>query len=204
MSQIQDKYLIVGLGNSGQEFVGTPHNIGWRVVEALAKEYDCHFKNNKAIAGKFCQFDYAEQKIFLLLPETYMNKSGLSVKSALQYWEIGINDLLVVQDDSDIHLEKIKLGFDQSSGGHKGLQSIITTLGSQKFARLKIGVRPPQLAQSGKKYVKAEKFILKKLPPNHEGEIVNLAKEAVFSWVDVGLAKTMSKYNKSSVVSRKS
>lgn len=191
----QKKYLIVGLGNPGEGFQNTPHNIGWKTVEALAKERDCNFKNNKNILGKFCHFSKNEEVVYLLLPETYMNRSGFSVKTALQYWRITINQLLVVQDDSDMPLGKIKFSFDQSFGGHKGIQSITTALGSQKFTRLKIGVRPPHLPQGGKKHVKAEKFILSKLPADKENTIANIGKEAISYWTDEGLAKAMSKYN---------
>lgn len=194
--QVNDKYLIVGLGNPDLEFKNTPHNVGFSAVEKIAEEQNASWKKTKAIFGSIAKFPLENKEIVLLKPGTYMNRSGLAARSAFRYWDIDINNLLVVQDDSDMHLGKIKFSSNQSSGGHKGLESIITALGSQKFARLKIGVRPPHLLQGGKKHVKAERFILKKLPADQERSVTGLAKEAIICWIAEGIERAMNKYNK--------
>jgi len=135
-------YLIVGLGNPGEEFNVTPHNIGFAVLDRIVKEREGHWKKVKSVFGEAFSFESAVGNIILLKPQTYMNKSGLAVRSALRFWKIGLENLVVVQDDADIEIGRLKIGYDQSSGGHKGLESIIQALGSQKFSRIRLGVRP--------------------------------------------------------------
>ena len=195
-SSEREKSLVVGLGNPGAEFQDTPHNIGWQVVENYADGCGSPFKRDKFVHGKVAKTLKSGQDVFSLLPETYMNRVGLAVKSALQHWKIGINGLLVVQDDSDIPLGKIKFSFDQNSGGHKGVESIIRALGNKSFARLKIGIRPSRLPQGGKRHVKAEDFILRKMDAGSRKSITYKAKEAVRCWIAEGTTMAMNRYNR--------
>ena len=127
-----------------------------------------------------------------------MNKSGLAVKNALRFWKIDPNNLLVIQDDSDIELGRLKISFGQSHGGHKGLASIIQALESSQFSRLKIGARPEFLKRNvAGKHVKAEKFILRSFPKKWQEIVSAEGKEAVYLWLESSLAKAMSKYNDS-------
>ena len=189
------KYLIVGLGNPGKEFENTPHNIGWHVILGLAAEFGADFEPSSKMYGDFAKARIADQEVIMLKPTTYMNRSGLAVRNAIGFWKISINNLLVIQDDSDMELGRLKLVFNQSSAGHKGLDSIIRSMGNQKFARLKIGVRPKNLPQGGKKHVKAERFILRPLSEKIQNDISKLGKEVVENWIKNGLSDTINKYN---------
>jgi len=189
------KFLIVGLGNPDPEYANTLHNVGYNTVNHIAQKQGTAWKNSKAVWSEMAKFDINGGEVILLKPVTYMNKSGLAVASALKFWKIGLGNLLVVQDDSDQALGRMKIGFDQSSGGHKGLDSIIQAVGGKKFARLKIGVRPDGLPQGGKRHVKAEKFILRPYPQELLDKIAQTGAEAALYWFDNGLSKTMSKYN---------
>lgn len=189
------KFLIVGLGNPGKEFENTPHNIGWQVVFSVAAEHKVNFEQSKKLFGQYAKTVVSKDEAILVMPTAYMNKSGLAVKNALKWWKIPLRNLLVVHDDSDQFLGKLKIRFDQSAGGHKGVESIIQALGSQQFSRLKLGIRPQNLPQGGKKHVKAEKFILRPLPENAQLEISKLGQAAVNDWIKNGLAYAMNKYN---------
>lgn len=189
-------HLIAGLGNPGEKFKNTPHNIGWRVVESIAEEKGVSLANNKKVYGLTGKAIISGKDAVMLLPGTFMNKSGLAVKSALSYWKMDPDNLLVIQDDSDMELGKIKIGYNQSAGGHNGIKSIIQSLGDQKFARLKIGIRPANLPQGGKNHTRSEKFIMSRLPEKKQTDIVNLAKIIVYYWLENGTERTMNEYNK--------
>jgi len=189
-------YLIVGLGNPDPEYQNTPHNIGFAVADKIAEEQEQRWKNAKLVFGDVSKFNCDGNEVVLLKPLTYMNKSGLAVKSALGFWKIDMGNLLVVQDDSDIELGRLKIGSNQSSGGHKGIENIIQAVGSKRFNRLKVGIRPAGLAQSGKVRVKAEKFILRPYPKEKLEIVAQEGVKAVYFWLRNGLEKTMSKYNR--------
>ncbi|MBM3256497.1 MAG: aminoacyl-tRNA hydrolase [Candidatus Moranbacteria bacterium] len=191
----EKRYLVVGLGNPGKEFQNTPHNIGRQTIFFLAQQEAVLLKKSEKAYGLIGKYANSDRETFLLLPETFMNKSGLALKSALSYYKIRPMNLLVVQDDSDMELGKIKISFDQNSGGHRGIASIIQSLGSKKFARLKIGIRPVYCPQGGKRHTKAEKFIMRKMTAKTQDTITKIAKEAVKSWIVEGTAGTMNKYN---------
>jgi len=189
-----NKYLIVGLGNPDPEYAHTLHNVGYNTVNQMAEDRGISWKKSKAVWGETAKFDIGGGEVILLKPVTYMNKSGLSVNSALKFWKVNRNRLLVVQDDSDLAMGRLKIGFDQGSGGHRGLISIIQAIG-QKFTRLKIGVRPGELPQGGKHHVKAEKFILRPYSQELLAKIAQTGAEAAGFWLENGLAKARSKYN---------
>lgn len=188
------KLLIVGLGNPDSEYENTLHNVGFSVLNRIAKEQSLDWKNVKSVQGEMSKITSDNIEIILLKPTTYMNRSGLAVKNALNFWKVNLNNLLVIQDDSDIMIGKLKIGFDQSSGGHKGIESIIQAVGSQKFSRLKLGVRPESLINSGK-HVKAEKFILRLQSKSTLLDIASQGKEVVYYWINNGLEATMNMYN---------
>lgn len=187
--------LIVGLGNPSQEFEGTYHNIGREILFLLCKEEGGSFKFSKKVSGLVAHLKIGEREIIFLLPETFMNRSGLSVIQSLKYWKIASRNMLVVQDDSDMALGKTKIVFGKSSGGHRGIGSIIQSINNQDFARLKIGVRPSFLPQGGQRHVKAEKFILRPFSKEKFGKILADSKTIVRSWIEEGLVSTMNRYN---------
>jgi len=137
--------LIVGLGNPGSKYEKTRHNIGFMVIDFL-------------IQSK--QFD--SKKIKLIKPQTMMNNSGQEVKSIADYYKIPAQDILVIHDDIDLPLGQIKIQQNRSSAGHKGVQSIIDSLGTKDFIRMRIGIRPEELT------IDTEKFVIQKFTPQEQ------------------------------------
>ena len=138
-----DLKLLVGLGNPGLEYNKTRHNVGFMVIEEIAKQNNCTFRESKKLYGKTCEVGTGINKKRLLMPNTYMNESGKSVRSAKDWFNFGNHQLIVLVDDMDLPLGKIRVRSKGSSGGHNGLKSIINHLGTNEFKRLKIGIGSP-------------------------------------------------------------
>lgn len=135
--------IFIGLGNPGAEYVKTRHNIGFMVVKEIARLNNSEFRQSKKFFGKICEIGIADNKKRLLMPTTFMNESGRSIRAAKDWFGLDNNELLVLVDDMDLPLGKIRLRSKGSSGGHNGLKSIIKHLGTNDFNRLKIGIGPP-------------------------------------------------------------
>lgn len=147
--------LVVGLGNPGKEYEKTRHNIGFSVLDLLVNKYNATFCENKKFNALEAVINVIGEKVILVKPLTFMNLSGDSVIKYINYYNIDINNLLVIHDDLDMELGKIRIAFDSSSGGHNGIKSIIDNLNSQKFTRLKIGI-------SNNKCVDTKDYVLSK------------------------------------------
>ena len=132
-------WLIVGLGNPGREYERTRHNVGWRTAELLAKEAGVRIDRVK-FRGLARAAELAGQRVLLLKPETYMNNSGEAVQLAAMFYKLPISRILVISDDISLPVGKIRVRAEGSAGGHNGLKSVISHLGSQDFPRIKIGV----------------------------------------------------------------
>ena len=172
--------LIIGLGNPDQKYEDTYHNAGFLFIEYLISK-------NPAISNFkfpiFKPFKYAKlDNIILIKPSAYMNNSGPAVQKVLKYFKSKTKEILIVHDDSDIELGKYKLSFGQSSAGHKGVESIIRTLKTKDFWRLRIGIRPKHesgiMNQESGKRTKAGLFVLKKITLRHK-KILNEVFEQV-------------------------
>ena len=146
-----DLKLLVGLGNPGAEYHKTRHNVGFMVLEEIARKKNCCFRESKKLFGKTCEYGTGNDKTRLLMPNTYMNESGKSVRSAMDWFNYENNQLIVLVDDMDLPLGKIRVRSKGSSGGHNGLKSIINHLGTVEFKRLKIGIGPPSDDQKERK-----------------------------------------------------
>ncbi|RNC28685.1 MAG: Peptidyl-tRNA hydrolase [Candidatus Dichloromethanomonas elyunquensis] len=133
---------IIGLGNPGIKFYQTRHNVGFMLIDLLVREKDYVYRND--FRGKFAEGRQGAERIFLLKPYTYMNLSGLAASELVCYYKIPSSEILVLVDDMDLPLGKIRLRSKGSSGGHNGMKSIIRELGVQDFWRLKIGVGRPK------------------------------------------------------------
>tara|TARA_Y100001968_G_C19195500_1_gene637321 strand:+ start:135 stop:746 length:612 start_codon:yes stop_codon:yes gene_type:complete len=138
-----DLKLLVGLGNPGSEYYKTRHNVGFMVLEEIARQHNCTFRESKKLYGRTCEIGSDINKKRLLLPNTYMNESGKSVRSAKDWFNFENNQLIILADDMDLPLGRIRVRSQGSSGGHNGLKSIINHLGTNEFKRLKIGIGPP-------------------------------------------------------------
>ncbi len=195
--------LIVGLGNPGKEYVGTRHNIGFEVLDALAARngwIGSPAGFNRLAKEKFealtldgvVQLASGTEKVLLLKPMTYMNLSGRSVQAALAFYQLGPADLLVVLDDVALPCGKIRLRAGGSSGGHNGLKDIERALATSQYPRLRIGVDPPPPR------VPQREYVLGKFSPEQRKWIdpaIARACEAIATWMDKGIETAMSQFN---------
>lgn len=182
--------FIVGLGNPDPEYTSTRHNVGFRVVDELAARHGAP-RLRRRFQARVTQISLGEEQVLLLQPLTYMNRSGLAVAAMLQFYQASPQDLLVVCDDFQLPLGKLRLRRKGSAGGHRGLQSIIAQLGTQEFPRLRLGIGNPG-AQDPVEYVLSP-F------PEEEREIIApaivRAAEACEVCMREGLEAAMNQFN---------
>lgn len=182
--------LIVGLGNPGAKYRLTRHNFGSLIVENLAKEAKAKFKLSVFAKAKIAIFKKDQEEIMLMLPMTYMNLSGRSLAYILRRKPIKLEDILVVCDDVNLSFGKLRARISGSDGGHNGLKSIIESLQSQDFSRLRIGI--------GSNKDNLSDFVLSEFNFSEKKEldsIIEKATIAIFDWLDVGIKEIMNKYN---------
>ena len=132
--------VIAGLGNPGAQYVNTPHSIGFEVADAIAREIGAEWRASASFKGELATGMFAGQKVLLLKPMTYMNLSGDSVAPVVRYHNATPADLLVISDDIDLPVGRIRVRVGGSAGGHNGLKSIIERVGTPAFTRLRVGV----------------------------------------------------------------
>jgi len=171
--------LIVGLGNPDKKFKQTRHNIGFEIIDEFFLTYNSQFtdfKFDKKFNAEISKGKIYKQKVILAKPTTFMNESGKSIKTLMDYYKIKIENLWVIHDDSDLELGTIRINKEISSAGHKGIQSIIDNLKTNKFARFRIGIRP---VTGRKSKEKAEKLVLKKFNQEEKEIIKKAAKKTV-------------------------
>lgn len=137
--------MIVGLGNPGQKYHETKHNIGFMTIDKIAQDLGIHFSYNKIFQADIATAVIEGEKVYFVKPTTFMNESGKSVGPLLTYYGLSLSDLVVIYDDLDMIVGKIRYRLTGSSGGHNGIKSLIHHLHSQDFARFKVGIgRPPK------------------------------------------------------------
>lgn len=179
--------LVVGLGNPGKQYAKTRHNVGWMVVDAIAKKNDWH--ESKNAQADYCHIEINGEETELLKPTTFMNNSGVSVAYAFKKHPKA--KLVVIHDDIDIPLGEMKIQTNRSAAGHNGIKSIIEHLGTQNFIRFRIGIKTtdaPAMDEVLKKFSKDEEKTL--------SFVINSAQLALESLVKDGLEKTMTNFNK--------
>ena len=190
--------LIVGLGNPGRGYANNRHNVGFVCLNHFARKQGIRFdrKQGKARIGTG---EVAGSKVVLARPQTYMNLSGQSVSRLMKKFNINLNDLLIIHDDLDLPLGKIRLRHGSSSGGHKGIDSIISSLGSQDFTRLRVGIGRPTtegLVPTSEADIIA--YVLSNFTSEEKQIIVQViprASEAIYCLLNQGLVAAMNKYN---------
>ncbi|MDD5281211.1 MAG: aminoacyl-tRNA hydrolase [Candidatus Omnitrophica bacterium] len=184
--------LIVGLGNPGLVYGGSRHNIGFMVVKSLARSLKIVFKRDSSVSALIGKTNCGRYNLVLALPQTFMNLSGIAVRALLKKYKVSPQELLVVCDDLDLELGRVKIRPHGSSGGQRGMASIIEHLGTQEFNRLRIGIGRPKDPADAARYVLAG-FLRK------EKAIVEEAKEdavrCCLSWVEKGIIMTMDSFN---------
>ena len=132
--------LIVGLGNPGKQYKDTRHNVGFMFVDNIVNKLGLKFTLDKALKCEICQTSLNGEKVIFIKPMTYMNLSGDSVYLVANYYKVNYEDILVIYDDLDLETGKIRIRPNGSSGGHKGIQSIINNLGTKDIKRVRIGI----------------------------------------------------------------
>lgn len=190
---MEERYLIVGLGNPGKSYDDTRHNIGFRIVKALAEKHQIAFRPSLIrMKGSVGEGVIREKKAHLLLPLTFMNESGAAVRKGVDYYEVAHDRLIVVADDVDLPFGMLRLREKGSSGGHKGLKSVEAHLGTQEYARLKVGV-------GGRENGDLADFVLGKFTKEEQcalPEIIDRAVRALELWIAEGAEPAMQEANK--------
>lgn len=188
--------LIVGLGNPGDEYRKTRHNIGKRLVEFIAEKDSATFSEKKSHKISLAELSLKDSPK-LGFPLTFMNLSGEAIGNAVRYWKINPStDLLIIVDDVALPFGKLRLRGEGSSGGHNGLASIEAHLGTSEYARLRIGIGEAKTA-SGEPIYLAD-YVLGKFSQDEEKqmpEVFNAGAEAVKLWTEMPLAQAMNKIN---------
>jgi PTH1 family peptidyl-tRNA hydrolase len=192
--------LVVGLGNPGREYVGTRHNIGYEVVDALAiklgwvKSVD-EFNRFAKVKFEALTFDgtlSSGEKLLLLMPMTYMNLSGRSVQAAASFYQVPPTDLMIVLDDIALPCGRIRLRASGSSGGHNGLKDIQRALGTDEYPRLRVGIDAPPARVSQHDYVRG------RFSPDQRAALepaYDRASSAVVLWLEQGITTAMNQFN---------
>ena len=189
--------LIVGLGNPGAKYTWTRHNLGFLVLEALAAQQKILWRSSSVNQGVLARIVLEGVECSLLLPTTFMNNSGTAVKKLAVKQGIPLKDILIVCDDLDLPFGKLRLRPSGSAGGHNGLKSIIEHLGSNQFARLRMGINAPGNNIETVDYVLSNFTAAEK---KSLAVIINHALDCVTSWVTEGAEVAMGKFNKNNEV----
>ena len=190
-NESSDTYLIVGLGNPGQKYRNNRHNVGFMVLDEIAKKLNTKFSRTQSNA-LITKGEYNGEEILLVKPLTYMNSSGQPIRSLVNFYKISLEKLLIVFDDADLPFETIRLRPEGGSSGHKGMESTINILTSKQFNRLRVGIGRPPGKMSTPNYVLKDfsKRELEFLPM-----ILERASAAIFMFVSEGIETAMNKYN---------
>lgn len=189
--------LIVGLGNPEPKYDKTRHNIGFEALDRFSERWNIPLQNNRRFKGLFGEGrSVAGDKIYLLKPLTYMNRSGEAIRAVVDWYKLPPESLLVIYDDMDLAVGRLRLRLSGSAGGHNGIKSTISHLGSQDFPRLRIGI-----GQSGPDKDTVSHVLGRFTPTEREAiqEVLQLTTEAVELGLKEGLEKAMSLYNGCSV-----
>jgi peptidyl-tRNA hydrolase, PTH1 family len=189
--EVGNMKLIVGLGNPGRQYEQTRHNIGFEVIDELSDQFGIPLNQSK-LKGFYGVGLYKGEKVLLLKPLTYMNLSGESIRAVMDYYHIDMDDLLVIYDDLDLPVGKIRLRQKGSAGGHNGIKSTITHLGTQQFNRIRIGIDRPLSGMNIPDYV------LGKFQKEEQIELQNAVKksaQACDAWLNKPFLQVMNEFN---------
>ena len=169
--------LIIGLGNPGEKYQQTRHNVGFVFVEALQKKYKFpDFSYNKKFFADIAEGCIECKKIILVKPQTFMNHSGKSVQALIDFYKITPHDIIVVHDDLDIEIGDYKVSTDTRAAGHNGVQNIIDTLGTQDFVRIRIGAEKLG-GRSERGKISGEKFVLAQFDDDESTALQNVCEK---------------------------
>ena len=184
-------HLVVGLGNPGKTYEHTRHNAGFMVVDRLAGAHSIAVKG-KRFFSLWGRGDIAGHKVILAKPQALMNRSGQGVQALMAYFKLAVKDLLVIHDDLDMDLGRIKIVYGGGDGGHRGVQSIHQALGENRYVRVKVGIGRPRFGEAVEDYVLSPWYADQR---EQIGEIVDSAAAAVTAILAHGLERAMTEVN---------
>lgn len=185
--------LIVGLGNPGKKYSNSRHNVGFMVLDNLAKTARLRFKKSFTMTAKLARMSSEQDNVLLVKPQSYMNNSGHCLKKICRKYKLSWKDILVVYDDVDLDLGRIKFRAEGSSAGHQGMASVISVLGTDKISRLRVGISK-SLSPDGNladyvlsDFINSERRIL--------AEVIERASNCSLDWINKDVQSLMQKYN---------
>jgi PTH1 family peptidyl-tRNA hydrolase len=189
--------LVAGLGNPGEEYALTPHNLGFLAVDRLAERHGIRVtrKDSRALIGlgEIGLGEIEGREVMLAKPQTFMNLSGTSLAPLMAKHAIGLEDLIVVYDELDLPWQTLKIKPKGSAAGHNGMKSVISSLNSSEFVRVRLGVHPGHPIRSGVEYLLAP---MKRSQSKELEEFTGFAADAVRSIIAEGVVKAMTKFNR--------
>ncbi len=205
--------LVVGLGNPGEKYQNTRHNLGFLALDALLEKFEPvektfweekkDLKSTIKLLSTKSQPPKADSQVILAKPLTFMNNSGFAISRILNYYKIPAEEMVVIHDDLDMPFGRIKVRFGGSAGGHRGVESVINTLGNDRFLRIRLGIgdprRIPNKQIKSKNYRNVEEYVLANITSAERGKVKTMLKETVRIIELIlkhGIDKYMAKYNK--------
>ena len=191
--------LIVGLGNPGRGYANNRHNVGFVCLNHFARTQGIRFDKKQGRA-RIGTGEVAGSKVVIARPQTYMNLSGQLVSLLVKKSNVNLNDLLVIHDDLDLPLAKIRIRQGGSSGGHKGVDCIMSCLGSQDFIRIRVGIGRPSVVEGSTEISEAEiiSYVLSDFTTSEKRtitQVIPMVSEAILCLLNEGLTAAMNKYN---------
>ncbi|MBI2598849.1 aminoacyl-tRNA hydrolase [Candidatus Curtissbacteria bacterium] len=179
--------LIVGLGNPGKKYAANRHNLGFMIIDAFAVARGLEWTKNGDLMCEIAK----DGELIVIKPQTFMNKSGDSVRAVANFYKIDPKDILVINDDVDLEFGKIRLAFGGASAGHLGIESVTEGLATADFNRLKTGIGRPEVGE-------VDDFVLSDFSPEEKGKleaVIKKAVEAIKSYLESGVEATMNRFN---------
>ena len=183
--------LVVGLGNPGSKYHETRHNVGFMAIDLMAKELGLTFSEEKTFKAEVASTFLNGEKVYFVKPTTFMNLSGLAVRALLAYYNIPMEDFIVIYDDLDMEVGKLRFRQKGSAGGHNGIKNIILHTGSQNFNRIRVGI-------DRSKYIKVVDYVLSRFTKDEQDAInqgIENASDAVVDYLDHGFNHAMNRFN---------
>lgn len=190
--RMENLYLIVGLGNPGAEYARTRHNAGFLLLQKLAESWRADWSYEKKFHARVARAEQHGRRVLLCEPQTFMNSSGDAVGAMVTFYRIAMARVLVAVDDADLPMGEIRMRPGGSSGGHHGLESIEQRLGSQQYARLRIGIGRERGARQITGYVLGR---FNSTETELMDKVLTVAANQVQCWLDTGIQKAMSQFN---------
>ncbi|MEG6585197.1 aminoacyl-tRNA hydrolase [Dendrosporobacter sp. 1207_IL3150] len=184
--------IVVGLGNPGQEYSATRHNVGFLVIDEMARRWGISSWRNKFDA-EIAEYRSGGEQVLLVKPQTYMNLSGTAVGALARWHKVPVEDIIVIYDDMDLAVGRLRLRTKGSSGGHRGIESLLSHLGKDSFTRVRVGISRPPAGWT------VNNFVLSRFTDEEEPlikEAITRSAEAIECVIAQGLTKAMNTFSK--------